>query len=102
AFEEAYHARDRGGGITTRLAFERIGRPEVPGARKDDPTHEKARLRQRGKESAGLRLGIDDVVVGAVDQQEAQRVAIDRGVADGRGVEIDAAVLHRRGAEEFL
>ena len=51
---------------------------------------------------AGLARRIDDVVVGAVDQQKPQLVVIDGGIADRRGVEIDAPVLHRRRAEEFL
>ncbi len=88
--------------IAVRLALERIGRPEMSGAGNDDAAHEKSGLGERGEERAGLGRRIDDVVVGAVDEQKAQLIVIDGRVTDRRGVEIDAAVLHRRRAEEFF
>src|SRR5262245_14747162 len=51
------------------------------------------------------RLRVDNVVIGAVDEQEARPgllVLIDRGVADRRSVEIGAAALHGRYPKEFL
>ena len=60
----------------------------------------KSGLRERGEEGAGLRRRIDNIIVGAVDEQEAQRIVIDCGVADRRGVEI-RATPDRRYAEEL-
>ncbi len=54
------------------------------------------------EERRRLRRRIDDVVVGAVDQQEARRVPVHGRVADRRGFEEHLAVGVRRGAQEFL
>ena len=45
---------------------------------------------------------VDNVVVGAVNEQEAQLVAIDGRVADRRRFEINPPVHHRRSAEKFF
>jgi hypothetical protein len=58
----------------------------------------RSRLLERGEEGLALRRRIDDVVVGAVQQQEAGAGAlalVDGGIADRRGVEEGAAALHR-------
>ena len=62
----------------------------------------KSRLGKGCQERAGLRWRIDDVVVGAMDQQNTYLVMIDGRIADRRRLEIEAAILHRRDAEEFL
>src|SRR6516225_4922965 len=90
------------GAEPARLAFERVRGPEVPRPRNDDPPHEDAGLIERHQERLRLRGRIDDVVVGAMHEQEARTALVDGGVAHRRGFEIDAPVLHRRCAEIFL
>src|ERR1700730_16784061 len=102
ALQKPKDRRRRGRPVAADLAFERIARPEVPGARDDEPAHIDAGLVQSVLER--LRLGgrVDHVVGGAVDEQKPGAVAVDRRVADGRGVEIDPPVLHRRSTKIFL
>ena len=74
----------------------------MPRARYDEPPHENAGLVEGGLERLGLGRGIDHVVGGAVHEQEARPVAVDGGIAQRGGVEIDPPVLHRRCAEIFF
>src|SRR5215470_14195307 len=79
---------------------DRVAGPEMPRARNDDGAGEEAGLLERGEEHLRLGLRIDDVVVGAVDQQKARAgilPLLDGRVAGRRGVEIEPAVLHWRG-----
>src|SRR5262245_48453641 len=85
--------------------LDRLARPEMPRPRYDDGAGKEAGLLQRGQECLRLRLRVDNVVIGAVDEQASRPgllVLIDRGVADLRSVEIGAAALHGRHPEEFL
>src|SRR5271170_7733225 len=65
-FEKPHQSRNRLRAKAVRLAFERIGRPEMSGAGDDDAAHKKPGLGKGRQERAGLRRRIDDVVLGAV------------------------------------
>src|SRR5215510_9898474 len=104
AAKEPQHLR-RGLRAVAPGLLDRLARPEMPRPRYDDGAGKEAGLLQRGQKCLRLRLRVDDVVIGAVDEQEARPrllVLIDRGVADRRSVEIGAAALHGRHPEEFL
>src|SRR5271163_2017709 len=92
-FEKPHQSRNRLRAVAVRLAFERIGRPEMSGAGDDDAAHKKPGLGKGRQERAGLRRRIDDVVLGAVDKQKAHLVVVCGCMADRRRVEINAAIL---------
>src|SRR5438874_1804509 len=83
SLEEPQDARRGAGTIAAGVVLERIGGEEVPRARNDDPAHIDSGLVEGGPEGLRLRR-IDNIVVGAVDQQEAGAIALDGGVADRR------------------
>ena len=49
-----------------------------------------------------LRFDVDDVVLGAIGDEERGRIVAARHIAQRRALEIDLAVVDRRRAEEFL
>src|SRR5579863_6071403 len=97
-FEKADQPRNRERAIAVGLALERVPRPRVSGAGKNDSLREKSGLGQGGAERSRLRLGIDDIVVGAVNEQDAHLVVLLGGVAQRRRLEIHPPVLRGRGA----
>src|SRR4249920_519981 len=102
--QETQHLRGGLGAVAARL-LHRPARPEMPRSGDDDAAREEAGLLESGQEDLRLGLRVDDVVVGAVNEEKARPgllVLFDGGVARRRGIEIGAAVLHRRDAEEFF
>src|SRR6478736_9845391 len=102
--QETQHLRGGLGAVAARL-LHRLARPEMPRSGDDDAAREEAGLLESGQEDLRLGLRVDDVVVGAVNEEKARPglfVLFDGGVARRRGIEIGAAVLHRRDAEEFF
>ena len=67
AFQEPQDRWCRGRPVAADLAVERIARPEVAGARDDEPAHVDSSLVKGVLEGLRLRRWIDDIVCGAVD-----------------------------------
>src|SRR4051794_4684809 len=102
--QEPYQLRRGLRAVAARL-LNRIAGPEMAGAWDHDAARKEAGVLQRGQKRLRLRLRIDDVVMAAVQQQEACRgllALVDGGVADRRRIEKRPPVLRRRYAEEFF
>src|SRR4051794_11715074 len=96
--QKAQHLRGGLCAVAARL-LHGFARPEMPRAGHGDAARKKAGLFECGQEDLRLGLRVDDVVVGAVNEEKARPgllVLFDGGVAGRRGIEIDTAVLHRR------
>src|ERR1700719_2148069 len=89
----------------TRVAaglVERIAQPIMPGTLHHAATGEKAGLLEGLEEGFGMRLAVDQVILGAVGKQHRCLVVRIGGVADRRGTEVELPVLRQSGAKEIL
>lgn len=100
-FEKPEDLRAGIGAKALRL-FDRVGAPEMAGARHDDRARIEAGLFESGQEFLRLRGRIDDVVFPSVNQQKARAVLVDGDIAQWRRLEICPSAHHRRAAEQFL
>src|SRR5262249_52472931 len=89
-FEKPQHARC-GNAIEASLVHW-VGEEIVSGTGDDDRAHEKARLFERGEKRGRLRRRINNIVVGAVNQQDARGVLVHGGVVDWGAFEEHLAV----------
>src|SRR5258708_8906655 len=102
ALQKPKDRRRDGRTVASDLAFERVARPEVTGARYHEPAHIDASLVEGVLERLGLSGRIDHIVGRTVNEQQTGALAVGRRLADRRGVKINASVLHQRRADAFL